>query len=147
MLAAKSGLGIATVFTGCVVSYLSAGMEALPDEAGIPPGGFPLALGLILIALGALLVWRAQKHASDEVSLGRVWKRIRSGHGLPLSLLILVYFTAFQHVPFLLGSTLFMALTMLVLGGKPGARLFLFAFLVSAILFLLFRYGFSVILP
>ena len=147
MLAAKSGLGIVTILIGCAVSCLSATIEAIPDDAGIPPGGFPMVLGIILIALGALLIWKSQKNIADEVSLSRAWKRVKSGHGLPLSLLVLIYFAAFQHVPFLLSSTVFMSLSMLVLGGKLRAKLFLFAFTASATLFLLFRYGFSVILP
>lgn len=106
-----------------------------------------MVLGIILIALGALLIWQSQKNIADEVSLSRAWKRVKSGHGLPLSLLVLIYFAAFQHVPFLLSSTVFMSLSMLVLGGKLRAKLFLFAFTASATLFLLFRYGFSVILP
>ena len=78
MLAAKSGLGIVTIFIGCVVSYLSATIEALPDDDGIPPGGFPLVLGIILIVLGVLLIWQSQKNIANEVSLKQAWEKIRT---------------------------------------------------------------------
>lgn len=147
MLAARSGLGISAVIMGGVVVFLSSSLPTFLDEPGIPPGVFPTALGLLLMLLGLLLIVRAQRHVREEPSLGEVWRQMRRGHGLQLSCLVLVYFAAFQYVPFLLGSSIFMLLSMLVLGAKIRVQLFIIPIVASTALFLLFRYGFSVLLP
>ncbi len=147
MIAAKSGLGAVTILMGSAVALLSASLDAMPGEPDISPGGFPQGLGVILIILGAILIWQSQKQTGKGPSLAEVWKQIRGGHSLPLSFLVIVYFTLFQYTPFLLSSTIFMALAMLVLGAKAGLKLLFVSLVTSGFLFLLFRYGFSVILP
>lgn len=146
MIATRSGLGIIAIGAGSGVTFF-VNIARIPGEPGIPPGGLPYALGVVLILLGVLLIWVSQKHICREPLFTDTWRQIKTGHDLPLSCLVLVYFTVFQYVPFVLGSIAFMVLGMRILGLKRWPKVFAIAVSSSLTLYILFRYGFLVILP
>jgi hypothetical protein len=62
-------------------------------------------------------------------------------------LLIIVFFIALPHVGFPITSTIFMFVSMLLIGGKKALRKWPIALAVPAVLILVFKYGLDVRLP
>lgn len=62
-------------------------------------------------------------------------------------LLVVAFFLALPHIGFEIAAVIFMLLAMILLGGKSSLRKWPIAFLVPAMLLLVFRFGLDVRLP
>lgn len=160
MVAANTILGLLSIAGGAMVVVLSAFIASPGDEPGMPPAAFPILLGILLVILGTCLAchgWRWQKaltadgrqqpSARKEKTMDQIRSVVASRHSLALSGLVLVYFLTFRLIDFRLGSWLFVLAAMAALGAKKKLELALVPVLISGSLYLIFRYGFTVLLP
>ena len=151
MLAADTLLGLLSVAGGLLVTLAGLRIAGPSGEPGLPPGAFPILLGLLLVILGACLAWRGQRGAGSSAPGGRTARQVRESVASPRSLalcgLVLGYFLTFRMLDFRLGSWLFVLAAMWTLGARKTGELLLLPVAVSGSLYLLFRYGFTVLLP
>ncbi|MEQ8709790.1 MAG: tripartite tricarboxylate transporter TctB family protein [Rhodospirillales bacterium] len=103
---------------------------------------FPTLVSLGLIACGLLLAARPSGRLTASSLSSLVNQR-----AILTAALFLVYCLTFRHVDFRLGTALFVLTVMWVLGARRPIELILTPLLVSASVFLLFRYAFNVLLP
>lgn len=100
---------------------------------------FPLACLIILLILSAILALR-KGHKSYKIEN---WGKV-----LLTMVLLLVYILSLDHIGFLIATTLFL-IVYLLLNKFEGKKLLLYGYslLLPALIYLLFNVGFSVQLP
>ncbi|WP_128255644.1 tripartite tricarboxylate transporter TctB family protein [Falsirhodobacter deserti] len=139
---------IALVMLGAGAGYLSMAM-GLPDRDGIDAGSVPVALAWMMIALGGIEFVRAVRPAASAQVQGISGSGMVTV-GITLAL-IAGFIVAMRPLGFPIASTLFLFLQFIVL--TPSDRRPSLAFyaplsvIASALIFLIFRYGFDLLLP
>jgi putative tricarboxylic transport membrane protein len=134
--------GIATVMAGAGLALASLAIETAPAETGLSARFFPLLLSVALVLLGGgLAIHGGQRELSQALA------QLLVPRALVLAGLLLVYFLGFPYIDFRLSTWLFMLTAMVVLGSRRPVELVAVPVGVSLGVYLLFRHGFSVLLP
>ena len=134
--------GIFIILFALLLGWLSYTIEFNPLQFTLSARFFPLLLAGVLFFLGLAMILKPRptplKSSVDKV-LNPKW--------LALGLLIAMYFMSFRYLDFRLGAWLFMLLSMRLLGSKKFWELAVIPVVVSLFVYLLFRHGFTVLLP
>lgn len=135
-------LGLAVFAAGVVLAVLSTGIPVNLGVQTLSARFFPQLLALLLLVSGlALVIAPGPRPASAAARL--LLERRR----LLLAAAVAAYFLAFRYVDFRVGTFVFMAVSMWLLGSRRWIELIGVPLAVSAGAFVLFRYGFTVLLP
>ncbi|MDP0927136.1 tripartite tricarboxylate transporter TctB family protein [Paracoccus onubensis] len=160
-------VGATMLLTGLIYFLLAA---RIPGSGGVDASFFPHMLSIGMILLGAIHLfqsWRQPIAAMPQEMSGDIIEQARgaaededapAGEMAPdylsvvLSLLLIGFFVLLMRpIGFIFAASiyLFLQIALLSPSGKPipWLRLALMAVVVSATIFFLFRYGFSLMLP
>ena len=135
---------------GLVVLCIAGGVFAAGFGIDIPPGSedslsprfFPQLLAIVLGGLGLALLAKG-----GGLSLHSVWAKLGSSRSLALLGLTALYTLTFGVMDFRLGTLLFVGGGMWIMGARGRLELTLVPAAVACLVYLLFRYGFLVLLP
>ncbi len=120
----------------------STAIEILPNQPTLSARFLPYLLSGALIGGGFLLWARPDNRPLVDVA-GELFAR----RGVLVAIVFVLYAVTFRHVDFRLGTWAFVLFTMWVLGARRPAELVLVPIVVSAVVYVSFRYGFTVLLP
>ena len=135
-------LGGITVAAGAAVWLAAGGIQMPPDTHTLSPQFFPKLLAAALALFGGLLFW-----LGGGVPLGAVFERIRQPRNWLLAGVTLLFTLAFGHVDYRLICPVYLAAALWILGRRSVKDIAVISLSSTAILYLLFRYGFLVLLP
>jgi putative tricarboxylic transport membrane protein len=127
------GVGLAAFITGIEINKLQSSLSAR---------FFPSILAGALIIFGAGLALRPGDARTKDVL-----SAISSHRGLLISGIFLAYCLAFPIIDFRLGTWLFTLASLWILGSRSWIELLVIPIAVSGIVFVIFRFGFTVLLP
>jgi len=134
--------GGGVLFAGLRLFVAVTQIDILDSQPTLSARFFPFALSLIL-AMGGL--WLLVK--PGETKLNEVVQKLLAGKGVAFAAVFLLYALTFRYVDFRFGTWAFVILTMWILGSRKWMELVILPVCVSLITFLIFRYGFTVLLP
>jgi putative tricarboxylic transport membrane protein len=134
--------GIVVFVAGLLVVLATANVDVLAGQATLSARFFPYIIAATLTLGGLLLASRPGDTPLPEV-VGRLLDR----RGLLFAALFVVYALTFRVVDFRFSTWLFVLLAMWVLGSRRWLELVLMPVLVAALAYMLFRHGFTVMLP
>ena len=135
-------LGLAALAAGIALALLSADIPVNLGVQTLSARFFPRLLALVL-ALAGLLQLAAPGPRAAAHALRALLQRRR----LLFAAAVAAYFLSFRYVDFRFGTFVFMAAAMWLFGSRRWLELILVPLAVSAAAFVLFRYGFTVLLP
>lgn len=135
-------VGLAVVALGLVLALLVAGIEINERQSTLSARFFPGLLAGALVVLGGLLALRPGDLGTADALAGLMRRR-----GLLIAALFLLYCLTFRYVDFRLGTWAFTILALWILGSRKPLELSLIPVAVSAAVYAVFRYGFTVLLP
>ncbi len=135
-------VGLAVVALGLALALLVAGIEINERQSTLSARFFPGLLAGALVLLGGLLALRPGDLGTSEALAGIMRRR-----GLLIAALFLLYCLTFRYVDFRLGTWAFTILSLWILGSRKPLELALIPVAVSAAVYAVFRYGFTVLLP
>ncbi len=135
-------IGLVIIMAGLGLALATAQIGILASQPTLSARFFPYLLSGVLLAGGGVLVLRP-----GETALPDVVNRLLAGRAVAFAALFLIYALTFRHVDFRLGSWAFVLAAMWVLGSRRWLELLITPLCVSAAAYLLFRYGFTVLLP
>lgn len=135
-------LGCITMAAGGVVLLLCRSIETIPDTRTLSAGFFPELLAVILLLLGAGLLLRG-----GGSQLSGVAARIFQPRNYCLVAFTLLYTCAFGYGDYRINTPLYVLASMWALGVRKPLYLVLVPVLTTAVMYGLFRYGFSILLP
>jgi putative tricarboxylic transport membrane protein len=135
-------LGCLAVISGLVVWLASGGIDAPPDSHTLSPRFFPRLLGAVLAALGAMLLLFGRGHPLRDIA-----GKISRPRNYLLVGTTLLYALLFGHADYRVLSPAYMASALWILGMREPGRIAFISVCAPAALYLLFRYGFTVLLP
>lgn len=133
--------GAALILFGAVAVWLTLDIPRGPDLQGIAPNFVPLLCAGGILLSGVVLMLRALRSAAAP--LPKVLDRGSAG----VAALIGLYYWFFEQIDFRVGTWLFILGVMLVMGSRNPRRLILVPFLGTAVIYLMFRYLFEILLP
>jgi hypothetical protein len=126
-----------------VAVWLAAGGIQLPAEGHtLSPRFFPKLLAGALALLGAILFALGKGLPFDAV-----YTKIRHPRNVCLAASTLLFAVAFGHVDYRLLSPAYIAVVLWILGTRKAKDIIVVSVSATAILYLVFRYGFMVLLP
>jgi putative tricarboxylic transport membrane protein len=134
--------GIVTAAAGLGLAVVTAQIDILASQPTLSARFFPYVLAIILAVGGLALAFRP-----GNAALGEVVGRLLAGRGVAFAAVFLVYALAFRFMDFRLGTWAFVIAAMWILGARKWIELLVVPATVSAATYLLFRYGFTVLLP
>lgn len=134
--------GLVICLVGVAGIVATAGVDTIAGQNTLSARFFPYLLTGALAVGGAILLL-----APSPQPFGAVVARLLDGRGLAFAVLFVVYATSFRYLDFRLGTTAFVLAAMVVLGERRPLVLLLTPVLVAAVAYLLFRHGFTVLLP
>lgn len=134
--------GLVVVLAGLGLAAASFATDVLPDQPTLSARFFPLLLSVVLVACGLILTLRPALASLTETAAPLFQPRV-----LVIAGAFLLYATTFRYVDFRVGTWAFVLLAQWALGGRKPWELLLVPLAVSATVYLVFRYGFLVILP
>ena len=135
-------VGLAVVALGLALALLVAGIEINERQSTLSARFFPGLLAGALVVLGGLLALRPGDLGTADALAGLMRRR-----GLLIAALFLLYCLTFRYVDFRLGTWAFTILALWILGSRKPLELILIPVAVSAAVYAVFRYGFTVLLP
>lgn len=135
-------VGLAVVALGLALALLVAGIEINERQSTLSARFFPGLLAGALVVLGGLLALRPGDLGTVDALAGLMRRR-----GLLIAALFLLYCLTFRYVDFRLGTWAFTILALWILGSRKPLELILIPVAVSAAVYVVFRYGFTVLLP
>ena len=135
-------LGGLTVIGGLIVWIAAGGIQMPADSHTLSPRFFPKLLAAALMLLGAALFVMGGGR-----SLAEVFSRLRAPRNYLLVACTLIFTTAFGHVDYRLLCPIYIAAVLWVLGRRKPKDIIVISITATAVLYLLFRYGFMVLLP
>lgn len=131
-----------TLIAGLGLMVATSQIDILASQPTLSARFFPYVLALILILSGLALALKP-----SDALLGTVIGKLLAYRGVTLAIAFLVYALSFRFVDFRFGTWFFLIVTMWILGSRKWSELLILPIAVSAGLYLLFRYGFIVLLP
>ncbi|MYJ70940.1 MAG: hypothetical protein F4092_04045 [Rhodospirillaceae bacterium] len=135
-------VGLAVVALGLALALLVAGIEINERQSTLSARFFPGLLAGVLVLLGGLLALKPGELGTADALSGLMRRR-----GLLIAALFLLYCLTFRYVDFRLGTWAFTILALWILGSRKPLELILIPVAVSAAVYAVFRYGFTVLLP
>lgn len=135
-------IGLIIVAGGIALAILISGIEINAQQSTLSARFFPTLLVAVLIGFGILLVLRPGLQSTSKVLTDITQRR-----GILIAVLFLTYCLTFRYVDFRFGAWAFTLLAQWVLGSRKPLELILVPILVSGSVFLIFRYGFTILLP
>ncbi|AJY44917.1 tripartite tricarboxylate transporter TctB family protein [Martelella endophytica] len=139
---ADRAIGAAILLFALATFYFATHIDVLATSGAITPRSLPMALAIVIGAGGLFLLIRP-----GSLALRAALAPIVNRHALAFMALLLIYGLSFRHVDFRLGVWLFMLLSMALLGERRPTMLAIVPIAVAASVFLIFRYGFTVLVP
>ena len=133
--------GIACIL-GIVVWSAAGGIQIPAEGHTLSPQFFPRILAGTLALLGAVLFIIGRGLPFDAV-----YAQIRRPRSLPLAASTLLFTIAFGHIDYRLAVPAYIAATLWILGKRKAVDILIISVSATAILYLVFRYGFMVLLP
>jgi len=142
-------VGIIMLICGLGYMWMSSQVERIENQYGFVDARFvPFALSAIMILLGILQLRAARTAADSEDAAGEITDYRTVFKTLAL---IIAYIILLEPVGFVLTTVVYLVLQFTVLTPaklKPNyPQYLLIAVLTSAIIYLLFRYAFDMVLP
>ncbi|TNE35550.1 MAG: tripartite tricarboxylate transporter TctB family protein [Alphaproteobacteria bacterium] len=131
-----------TLIAGLALAAATSQIDILENEPTLSARFFPYVLALILTFSGIVLMLKPGK-----AELAGVLNKLMEMRGIAFAVLFLLYALTFRFVDFRFGTWLFLLSTMWILGARKWWELLILPMLFSGTLYLLFRYGFIVLLP
>lgn len=135
-------LGLATLAAALLLAALSADIPINLGVQTLSARFFPRLLALVLAGSGLVLLLAPGPRPAAAVA-----RELLVHRRLLFAAAVAVYFLAFRYVDFRLGTFVFMVTAMWLFGARRWLELILVPLAVSAGAFVLFRYGFTVLLP
>lgn len=134
---------------GLVVFVAGLGLALLSTQIPINPGAqtlsarfFPQLLALVLVLCGAaVLIAPSRRPAVEVLAAMFVPRRVY------FAVAVTAYFLSFRAVDFRVGTLVFTLVAMWLLGARRWTELLSVALAVSLGTYVLFRYGFTILLP
>lgn len=134
--------GVVVTAAGITLALATAQISILADQPTLSARFFPYMLAIILTAGGIFLVLRP-----GDALLCNVTDKLLAPRCLAFAALFLAYALTFRFVDFRLGTWIFMLTAMWILGSRKWWELAVIPLSVSLVIYLLFRYGFTILLP
>jgi putative tricarboxylic transport membrane protein len=135
-------LGLAALAAALALALLSAGIPVNLGVQTLSARFFPRLLALVLALAGAVLLAAPGPRAAAEAARALLERR-----RLLFAAALAAYFLSFRYVDFRAGTLAFMAGAMWLFGARRPLELVLVSLAVSLGAYVLFRYGFTVLLP
>lgn len=142
MLQSNRLLGGIAALVGAVVWLTAGGIQMPLDSQTLSPQFFPKLLAAGLVILGSLLVI-----LGGGQPLGQVFAKVSLPRNYCLVGCTLLFTLAFGHVDYRLICPVYIAAVLWILGRRKPKDLVLISVTATVILYLLFRFGFMVLLP
>lgn len=139
---ADRAAGLVIIMAGLGLALATAQIGILASQPTLSARFFPYLLSAVLLGGGATLVARP-----GETLLTHVLDQFLNGRALAFAALFLIYALTFRVMDFRLGTWAFVFTAMWVLGSRRWPELLITPLCVSAAAYLLFRHGFTVLLP
>jgi putative tricarboxylic transport membrane protein len=135
-------LGLAALGAALLLAVLSADIPVNLGVQTLSARFFPRLLALVLAGSGLVLLLAPGPRAAAAVA-----RELLVHRRLLFGAAVAIYFLTFRYVDFRLGTFVFMAAAMWLFGGRRWLELIIVPLAVSGGAFVLFRYGFTVLLP
>lgn len=135
-------LGLAAIAAGLLLGVLSADIPVNLGVQTLSARFFPRLLAVVLVLAGLAQLLAPGPRAARETV-----RALRERRRLLFAAAVAAYFLSFRYVDFRVGTFVFMAAAMWLFGSRRWLELILVPLAVSAATFVLFRYGFTVLLP
>lgn len=135
-------LGLAALAAGLLLAALSADIPVNLGMQTLSARFFPRLLAGVLSLAGLVLLIAPGPRAAALAARALLERR-----RFLFAAALAAYFLTFRYVDFRVGTFVFMAATMWLFGSRRWLELILVPLAVSAGAFVLFRYGFTVLLP
>ena len=140
---ADRATGLAVIVLGLIMGLASSKIPiSTTQQLAVSARFFPYLLSAAMVAFGLGLFF-----LPGEKRLDNVLKTALVRRALVLGGLIFLYLVTFRHVDFRFGAWAFMVATMWSLGSRKPLELILIPLAISGGVYLVFRYGFLVLLP
>jgi putative tricarboxylic transport membrane protein len=134
--------GSVTAVAGLALAAITAQIDILASQPTLSARFFPYVLAAILFVGGLALMLKP-----GEALLGTVVGKLMARRGVAFATVFVVYALTFRFVDFRLGTWAFVLATMWIMGSRNRLELIAVPVAVSAVTYLLFRHGFTVLLP
>lgn len=135
-------VGLTVAAFGLVLAALVADIEINERQSTLSARFFPGLIAGVLVLLGGLLALKPGQLGAAEAFAGLFRRR-----GVLIAALFLLYCLTFRYVDFRLGTWAFAILALWMLGSRKPLELALIPVALSATVYAVFRYGFTVLLP
>jgi putative tricarboxylic transport membrane protein len=133
--------GLAAIAGGAALIYVSLDIDVAPGETTLNARFMPILAAACIVACGIAIAAKGLLAEPTRLPFG-VNPRVTA-----ILVLFLAYFLTFEYVDFRFGAWALTLACMYVLGGRKPVQLVLTPVLTAAVVYLMFRYGFEVILP
>ena len=134
--------GVVATIAGLSLAVASMRIDVLANQPTLSARFFPYILAAVLCAGGLLLALKP-----GDASLDSVVDKLLARRGIIFAALFLVYALTFRFVDFRLGTWIFVLVAMWLLGSRKWIELLVLPLAIAVATYLLFRYGFTVLLP
>nr|WP_323782858.1 tripartite tricarboxylate transporter TctB family protein [Amylibacter sp.] len=134
--------GPLVILSGASLFLATTQIDVLSGTGSLSARAFPFVLSGLLVLCGLILTIQPQ-----DTPLSGVVHALKNPRTTLFASLFLLYALTFRYVDFRFGTWVFMLASMWVLGSRNWVELLVLPLSVSAIVFVLFRYGFTVLLP
>lgn len=135
-------LGGVSLIIGVVVWLSASGIQMPADSRTLSPQFFPKLLAAALMLLGAILFAVGKGRPFEAVC-----SKIRHPRNFCLAGSTLLFTLAFGHVDYRLICPVYIATVLWILGRRKPKDIIIISVTATAVLYLLFRFGFMVLLP
>lgn len=135
-------IGLLVIGSGVLLAVAVAGTEINAQQLTLSARFFPALIAGALILLGIGLAIRPGPLKTADVLTALAQRR-----AIWVGALFLVYALTFRDVDFRFGTWAFVLLTMWILGARKPLELVAVPIAVSGTVFVIFRFGFVVLLP
>ncbi|MDX1374200.1 MAG: tripartite tricarboxylate transporter TctB family protein [Burkholderiales bacterium] len=135
-------LGLAALAAGVLLAVLSADIPINLGVQTLSARFFPQLLAVVLVVAGLVLIVAPGPQRAGEAVRALLQRR-----RLLFAVALAAYFFTFRYVDFRVGTFVFMFAAMWLFGARRSVELVVIPLAVSAGTFVLFRYGFTVLLP